>query len=138
MKTILLLSVLSFSSMAMAQSVVADKTLPASITCVSEAASSAVKAFEITELNTTSPDSTITDSGLLDFEITNNLVDITFSNECDNYYGLVFYKIDLASLKSGAKLEVKGLLNYGDVELSEARNTEDQIEETVTVTCRLK
>lgn len=137
MKNFLVLSLFVFSSVLVAAP--AERAIPKSIVCVSKALSSAVKKFKVTALDTKEPESTITDSGLLDFQIFNNdLMKLSFSNECDNYYGITFFMDDLMDLNAKRVTKITGLMNYGDVELSELKETEEQTSETVTVTCRLK
>ena len=57
--------------------------------------------------------------------------------ECDNGYGVTLSIDDLRDLKNGKVKEIKGMIDYSDVELSEARNSEEAEEEKVEIVCRL-
>jgi hypothetical protein len=63
-----------------------------------------------------------------------NRIDLGFSNECDNSYGVQFYAEDLIALANGKVTEVYGYLEYGDVELDETTNGLVR-EERLTMTC---
>lgn len=132
MKTIISAIVLSFSLSAFA----AGK-LPDSLKCKSNALSSAVQSFEITEITSLEPDSTIPDASLLNLSVDAGTFEVSFSNECDNGYTISLELEDMRALKARKVKEIKGKLSYSDVELSEARNSEESEEETVEVTCTL-
>lgn len=128
MKTFLALLVFSFS--------VAASTLPDKLTCVSKATSSKVTSFEILELNTLEPDSTIYDSSFLTLTSDAGQLSVSFSNQCDNWYEVKFNLKELRELQKKERKEVSGILSYSDVELSEIRNSEEPEEEKVPVICR--
>ncbi len=115
------------------------KSLPSAINCVSQAKSQNPRAFTIRKLNTAEPTSSLRDTSLLETEFYKDyLLNISFSNECDNAYGLVFFKSDLVDLKSGKLKRVKAMLNYFDVELAELLGEAvENPNETVAVTCTL-
>ncbi len=110
--------------------------LPEKIICKSNALSSNVKSFEITELHTLEPDSSIFDSSFLNLTSDAGQVTVSFSNECDNWYEVKFRIQDLRDLKNGLIKEVAGELNYSDVDLSEIRNSTEPEEEKIQVICR--
>lgn len=109
--------------------------LPDKLVCQSKATSTNVKSFEITELNTFEPDSTIYDSSFLNLTSDAGEVTVSFSNQCDNWYQVKFNLKELRELKKQLRKEVVGVLNYSDVNLSDARNSEEPEEEKVQVIC---
>ncbi len=124
----LLISQLSFAAV----------KFPATIHCKApKALSKMVRSFSITDLNTESPKSSIPDTSSLDH--TNDrdyILQVSFSNECDNSYGLIFYAQDLARLAKGEIKKVSGLMNYSDAFMPEKPNRQSD-EETITVICTL-
>lgn len=132
MKRIISVLLLSFSLTA-----IAAERLPDSIKCKSDALSSAVKSFEITEINSFEPDSTIPDASLLNLSVDAGTFEVSFSNECDNGYTVSLQIDDLRALRAKKVKTIKGKLSYSDVELSEARNSEEAEEETVEISCSL-
>jgi hypothetical protein len=125
-------------ALASSLSAFAGTSLPDAITCKSNAVSSAVKSFEISEINSFEPDSTIPDSGLLNLSVDAGTFEVSFSNECDNGYTITLQIDDLRALRMKKLKEIKGTLTYSDVELSEARNSEEAEEEKVAIVCKLK
>lgn len=128
MKMFLALVAFSFS--------VSASTLPDKLTCISKATSSKVSNFEILDLNSLEPDSTIFDSSFLTLTSDAGQLSVSFSNQCDNWYEVKFNLNELRELQKKQRKEVTGILNYSDVELSEARNSEEPEEEKVPVICR--
>ncbi|MFL5783144.1 MAG: hypothetical protein ACJ76H_00960 [Bacteriovoracaceae bacterium] len=110
--------------------------LPKELKCTSNGTSENVRSFSIVGLATTHPDLTITDASPMGFEIRDGVMSIGVSNECDNDYGLEISINELDEYLSGKRATVTGKLTYSDVSLSEARNTEEAVEETVEITCR--
>jgi hypothetical protein len=133
MKTIVSAILLSVSVSAFA-----GQSLPDSIKCKSNALSSAVQSFEITEITSFEPDSSIPDASLLNLSVDAGTFEVSFSNECDNGYTVSLQIDDLRALKAKSVKSIKGELNYSDVELSEARNSEEAEEEKVEIICTLK
>lgn len=116
----------------------AKTRMPDKIICTSAALSENVRSFKIIDLNTTHPESTITDAGLMGYEIRDGVMTMGLSNECDNSYEITIPLYELEEIVKGKLKSVKGKLVYSDVALSEARNTEEAVEETVELNCRLK
>lgn len=131
MKTIVSALLLSVSLSAFA-----GGPIPDSITCTSKALSTAVQSFEITDITSFEPDSTIPDASLLNLTVDAGTFEVSFSNECDNGYTVTLQIDDLRALKAKTATEIKGTLTYSDVELSEARNSEEAEQETVEIICR--
>lgn len=114
---------------------------PATLKCTSGAFSSAVKAFTLDNMNTLQPEASILDQGRMentqtwfDSDVDLNVIDLGFSNECDNGYGVQFYAEDLIALNAGSITQVLGLLDYNDVEVWEATNGLVK-EEKAVLTC---
>ncbi len=130
MKNLITIFTLSFSFSVLAK-------LPDSIKCSSLATSETVKEFTISEITTMEPDSSIYDTSFLNLEVDAGTLDMSFSNQCDNWYSVTLKTYDLRDLKVGIVKSVEGTLKYSDVPLSEARNSEEAEEETVKIICRL-
>lgn len=112
--------------------------IPSELVCTSKATSENVRTFSLTGLNTTEPDATIMDSGFMGMEVADGMLEMGFSNECDNSYGVKIELSQIEELMEGKRKTITGKLTYSDVALSEARDTEEEVEETVEITCRLK
>jgi hypothetical protein len=110
--------------------------LPKELKCTSNATSENARSFSIVGLGTTHPDLTILDASFMGFEIRDGVMSLGVSNECDNDYGIEINISDLDDLMTGKTKTVTGKLTYSDVPLSEARNTEEAVEETVEITCQ--
>lgn len=132
MKNLITVLALTFSFSALA-----NNSLPDAIKCTSNGTSSAVQSFSILEINSFEPEATIPDQSFLQINVDAGRIEISFSNECDNGYGITLSIDDLRDLKNGKVKEIKGMIDYSDVELSEARNTEEAQEEKVEIVCRL-
>jgi hypothetical protein len=65
------------------------------------------------------------------------MMNIGLSNECDNSYEISIPVYELEEVIAGKRASVTGKLVYSDVALSEERNTEEAVEETVEITCQL-
>jgi hypothetical protein len=112
--------------------------LPVKIKCTSKAKSQEAKKFEIDDLDSDRPDSTISDASMMDVDIKGKTYSVGFSNECDNSYSLTFKVADLVKLKSRKFKFVIGELDYFDSWLSEANGDEGETEnEKVSVYCTL-
>ena len=114
---------------------------PAAIKCTSGATSSYVKSFTIEKLNTVKPEASIFDQGLMDpmtvieDKFTKaQRIDLGFSNECDNEYGVQFFVNDLIALQSGSLSQVYGYLQYADTQVEDATGGLTQ-EERLVITC---
>lgn len=115
----------------------AKTRMPDTINCTSKATSENVRSFSLIDLNTTRPDATIPDASLMGFEIRDGLMIMGLSNECDNSYDVTINLREIEEMVEGKRKTVTGKLSYSDVALSEANNSEEAMEETVEVTCRL-
>lgn len=124
MKISLMTLVLAMGSIAMA-----GNALPKKLVCISEAKDKAVQVFQVTDLDTNQPDSTILDTSLLDFVTNGQITAMNFSNECDNSYDLTFYTRDLWNLESKQTATVTALLRYYNA---------DEEETTLNATCSLE
>ncbi len=116
----------------------AKTRMPDTIKCTSKATSENVRSFSLVDLNTTHPEATIVDTGLMGYEIRDGVMSMGLSNECDNSYEISIPLYELEQVIEGKKKNVTGKLVYSDVALSEARDTEEAVEETVEINCRLK
>ncbi|MES2526903.1 MAG: hypothetical protein V4598_07435 [Bdellovibrionota bacterium] len=112
--------------------------MPEKIICTSKATSEVVRAFSLIDLNTLHPNATIEDGGFMGFELRDGVLSMGISNECDNSYEISLPIHELEEMIEGKRKSVTGKLVYSDVALSEARNTEEAVEETVEINCRLK
>ena len=130
MKTIISVLALIFSFSALA-------TLPDSIKCTSDATSETVKQFTISEITTMEPDSSIYDASFLNLSVDAGTLEMSFSNQCDNWYSVSLKTYDLRDLKAGEVQSIDGMMKYSDVPLSEANNSEEAMEEEISITCRL-
>ena len=130
MKYFLALLVISSSAIA--------ARMPDKIICTSKATSEVVRSFSLIGLNTLRPDATIEDGGVMGYELRDGMMTMGISNECDNSYEISIPLRELEEVINGKKKSVTGKLVYSDVALSEARNTEEAVEETVEINCRLK
>ncbi len=130
MKYFLVLLALSTSAIA--------ARMPDKIICTSKATSEVVRSFSLIGLNTLRPNATIEDGGFMGFELRDGMMTMGISNECDNSYEISIPLHELEEVIDGKKKSVTGKLVYSDVALSEARNTEEAVEETVEINCRLK
>ena len=115
----------------------AKTRMPETITCTSNATSENVRSFSLIDLDTTRPDSSIEDTSLMGYELSDGVMNMGLSNECDNSYDITISLTQIEEMVSGERKTVMGKLNYSDVALSEARNTDRAGEETVEITCRL-
>jgi hypothetical protein len=111
------------------------KDFPATIKCHAKLVGTS-PSFTITDLNTKKPDSTISDASLLDYKLDYSTLQVSFSNECDNIYNLVFFYDDLRNLKDKKVKSILGIMNYGNADMNEGRETEVE-SLTVSVTCTL-
>lgn len=125
-------------ALASSLSAFAGTKIPDAISCKSNALSTAVQSFEITEITSFEPDSTIPDSSLLNLSVDAGTFEVSFSNECDNGYTVTLQIDDLRELEAKTLTAIKGRLTYSDVELSEARNSEEAEQEEVDIICTLK
>lgn len=130
MKNIITILALTFSFSALA-------TLPDSIKCSSKATSDAVKEFTIKDITTMEPDSSIYDASFLNLSVDAGTLEMSFSNQCDNWYSVSVKTYDLRDLIAGKVKSIKGMMKYSDVPLSEAHNSEEAMEEEISITCRL-
>lgn len=112
--------------------------MPDKIICTSKATSEVVRSFSLIGLNTLRPNATIEDGGFMGFELRDGVMSMGISNECDNSYDISLSIRELEEMIDGKRKSVTGKLVYSDVALSEARNTEEAVEETVEINCRLK
>ncbi len=112
--------------------------MPDKIICTSKATSEVVRSFSLIGLNTLRPNATIEDGGFMGFELRDGVMTMGISNECDNSYDISLPIHELEEMIEGKRKSVTGKLVYSDVALSEARNTEEAVEETVELNCRLK
>lgn len=135
MLKLLALPLLLVGSLALADEV--QYKLPEAIKCTSNGRVDVVKSFTITKLNTDRPDISIPDASLMEPLEHTYAVELGFSNECDNSYGLFLWGSDLSNLREGKLKSVKGLLQYSNVDLDESYNDEENHEETVVLTCTL-
>lgn len=124
--------------LALSTSVFAKTRMPDTIKCTSNAASENVREFSLIDLNTLHPSATIPDTGLMGYELRDGVMNMGLSNECDNSYDISLSLNDVQKLVERKAKTITGKLVYSDVALSEARNTEEAVEETVEITCRLK
>lgn len=124
--------------LALTTSAFAKTRMPDKLVCTSAALSENVRAFNLIDLNTTHPDATITDASLMGYEIRDGQMIMGLSNECDNSYEVTIDLSQIEEMMAGKRKSVTGKLVYSDVALSEARNTEEAVEETVEINCRLK
>lgn len=131
MKLFLLLLIVSSSAFAKTR-------MPNKLVCTSKATSENVRSFKLIDLNTTRPDTTIPDAGLMGYEIRDGQMIMGLSNECDNSYDVTIGLREIEELVEGKRKVVTGKLTYSDVQLSEARNTDEAVEETVEINCLLK
>jgi hypothetical protein len=72
------------------------------------------------------------------FELRDGMLNMGLSNEFDNSYEVSLSVDGIEQVIAGKKKSISGKLVYSDVALSEARNTEEAVEETVEINCRLK
>lgn len=136
MLKLLVLPLTLFATIASAKA--PEYKLPSAIQCTSKATSPDVQSFTIKKLNTKRPVASIPDQGLMEPLEETYLVQLGFSNECDNSYGLIFYGSDLQLLNEGKVKSVKGLLNYSSVDLDERLGIEgESTSETMQVDCTL-
>lgn len=112
--------------------------MPDTIICTSKATSEVVRSFSLIDLNTLHPNATIEDGGFMGYELRDGVMTMGISNECDNSYEISIPLHELEEVIEGKRKSVTGKLVYSDVALSEARNTEEAVEETVEINCRLK
>ncbi len=119
-------------------SAVAETRMPDTIICTSKATSEVVRSFSLINLNTLHPNATIDDGGFMGYELRDGVMSMGISNECDNSYEITIPLYELEQVIEGKKQSVTGKLVYSDVGLSEARNTEEAVEETVEINCRIK
>ncbi len=115
----------------------AKTRMPDTINCTSKATSENVRAFSLVDLNTTHPESSILDASLMGYEIRDGVMSMGLSNECDNDYKISIPLYELEQMIEGKRKSVTGKLTYSDVALMEANNSEEAMEETVEITCRL-
>jgi hypothetical protein len=133
-----LFAVVLFSSIGFAATETPEH-LPAKLVCKAATASSKLaRSFRIEKLDTKQPETTIEDAELLDLSADQSLVQVSFSNQCDNDYSFVFFTTDLQALTDGSLKEVKGLLNYFNAQLTDIKPSTNQTGETVPVVCSLK
>lgn len=130
MKYFLALLVISSSALA--------ARMPDKIICTSKATSEVVRSFSLIGLNTLRPNATIEDGGFMGYELRDGMMTMGISNECDNSYEISIPLHELEEVIKGKKKSVTGKLVYSDVALSEARDTDEAVEETVEINCRVK
>ncbi len=137
MKTQAVLFVLAMTTFSLTtQAAPPAPKLPSNIECASIGQSKYVKKFSINDLDSKETNSTIFDASLFEREVNQQSVAVSFSNECDNMYALLFHTHELVSLRSGHRKSISGLLTYSDSENINAN--EEAVEEAVVVTCVLK
>lgn len=116
------------------------KDMPANLKCYAKMQGVA-PGFKIEKLNTKQPEATISDTSMLDYTVGNNVVEVSFSNECDNGYGLVFFTTDLIKLKKKEIKKLTGILNYSNADMyegmPEAERERAPSDLTTVVTCTL-
>lgn len=115
----------------------AQYQLPEKINCTSKGRAENVRSFSISKLNTSRPDISIPDAGLMEELEDTYAVQLGFSNECDNSYSVFLYGSDLSDLREGKLKSVNGLLNYSNEDLDYSYNDQKPHEETVVLTCTL-
>lgn len=132
-----LIAITIVSSLALAGTQVDYSRFPKNILCTSEALSTVVQKFEINNLNTSEPNG-FEDASFMRFDIEKDDVVLSFSNECDNNYGISFNMIDLKALKEGKLEQVTGVISYSDARSSDVDSVDGIATETVLVVCVLK
>lgn len=130
MKFLIVILAVSFSAFAKTR-------MPDTIVCTSNATSEAVRSFSLVDLSTTRPNATIEDTGLLGYSVQDGYLTMDLSNECDNGYTVQLMLHEIEEMVEGKRTSISGKLTYSDVALSEANNSEEAMEETVEISCRL-
>ncbi len=83
------------------------------------------------------PDSSIYDASFLNLSVDAGTLDMSFSNQCDNWYSVTLKTYDLRDLEAGKVKSINGMIKYSDVPLSEAHNSDEAMEEEISIVCRL-
>ena len=78
--------------------------------------------FTIEKLNTAEPEISIPDAGLMeDLDeqklAASSILQLSFSNECDNMYDIVLFTADLEKLAKGKVAQVAGLISGGNADI---------------------
>lgn len=131
MKQLLVLLLLAASSVATAANSPYRLRLPLTLSCTSNATSSAVQDFEI-EMEMGEAPYIALDASFIEKGVTNGTFSMVFSNQCDNAYTLSFNNQRLSAVSEGELDTINGTLEYFDTSLIESKG---DTKETVTITC---
>lgn len=130
MKSIVDLIVIAMTSSAFAG-------VPDRIVCAGQAIYEDARNFSIAGLGSDGPDISIRDAQFMEQSTDGESLDLSFSNECDNMYTFSVSKGDLAALAAGRVSSVSATLDYAQAGYEDPTDGDDEIEEKITVTCKL-
>lgn len=73
-----------------------------------------VRQFEMTKLNTDSPETTLRES-FQEYSLSGDVFTVSFSDECEAWYAVDLKMSDLVALRRGAVSSITGMLRYNEL-----------------------